>query len=92
MLPSLQTTSIIRQRGQLTIPDSIRAVISWITPGSVVTVAKIKADAIVIRPHATAAETNWNKLWRDIGLSRSHKGNYKGSLSRFITQERETRR
>ncbi|KKQ43161.1 MAG: hypothetical protein US60_C0006G0005 [Microgenomates group bacterium GW2011_GWC1_37_8] len=89
----IQATSIIRQRGQLTIPDSIRGTTSWIAPGSAVIVARVKADEIVIKPHLGEPKVvNWNKLWRNIELSRSHKGKFHGSLSQFIAEDRESRR
>ena len=85
--------SIIRQRGQLTIPDSIRGEVEWVTPGSAVTVIQNKTDEIVIRPYQGRNRgVDWDKLWTDIKLARSHKGKYQGSLSRFIAQDREGRR
>lgn len=93
MTQQLLTTAIVRARGQLTIPDSIRGEIGWISPGSVVSLATVKSDEIVIRPHSSrVGAINWNKLWRNIELARSHKGTYQGSLSQFITEDRESRR
>lgn len=89
----LQTIAIVRGRGQLTIPDGIRGKIDWVGPGSVVTVSRVKTDEIVIRPYgANTGGTDWNKLWKNIELSRSHKGTYSGSLSEFIAMDRENRR
>ncbi len=89
----VQTTAIVRGRGQLTIPDSIRDRANWVSPGSVVTVAQLRADEIVIRPHlASQNKVDWNKIWRNIELARSHKGVYSGSLSEFIAADREERR
>ena len=89
----IQATSIIRQRGQLTIPDSIRGTTNWVTVGSVVTIARVSPDQIVIKPHLGEVGTiNWDKLWRNIELARSHKGKYLGSLSQFIIEDREGRR
>lgn len=89
----LQTTTIVRSRGQLTVPRLIRNKVNWVTPGSVVTVAQVKADEIVIKPHSGSKnKADWNKLWRSIDLARSHKGTYSGSLSEFIAADRESRR
>jgi len=85
-----QTTTIIRNRGQLTIPGTIRARSSWATPGSVVTIAQVKADEIVIRPHTSQTKSLTDDLWRRIRRVRSFKG--KGtplSLSEFIAKDRE---
>lgn len=83
----LQTTSIIRDRGQLTIPDSIRKVASWTTPMSAVSISIIKPDEIVIRPHQYHKEVDWDKLWKMINKSRSFKGK-RGNLSQFIAEDR----
>lgn len=86
----LQTTSIIRDRGQLTIPDLIRGRTDWVSTGSVVTIIQVKADEIVIKPHVVGNKINWDKLWKNIELSRSYKGSYLGSLSEFIATDRES--
>jgi len=86
----LQTTAIVRDRFQLTIPDLVRAGADWVTPGSVVTVVQVKVDEIVIKPHTSVKKTDWDKLWKNIHLARSHKGVYKDSLSDFIISDRES--
>ena len=89
----LQIIAIVRGRGQLTIPDSIRSKTDWVGPGSVVTVSRVKTDEIVIKPHlANSGKTDWNRLWKNIYLSRSYTGTYSGSLSEFIASDREDRR
>jgi len=87
----LQTTAIVRNRFQLTIPDLVRVGVDWVTPGSVVTVAQVKPDEIVIRPHLIQKKTTVSDLWRRIRLVRSFKGKGKPiSLSEFIVKDRET--
>lgn len=85
----LQTTAIVRDRFQLTIPDQIRLRMRWLAPGSVVTISQVKADEIVIKPHVSAGNADWNRIWRNIKLARSHIGTYKGSLSEYIASDRE---
>ncbi len=86
----IQTTGIIRSRGQLTIPDLIRKNFGWLTPDSVVTVGIESSDAVVIRPYTpTKKRANWNKIWNLIKKCRSFKGSG-GSLSEFIVKDRET--
>lgn len=80
------TISIIRDRGQLTIPDSIRALRKWANPHSVVTIASDDPDEIVIRPHKR--EYDWDKIWEGIRKSRAIKGRGRGSLSKFIAEDR----
>ena len=68
----MKTVSIIRDRGQLTIPDSIRKVISWMTPMSAVTISVIKPDEIVIKPHQQYVD--WEKVFNNIKKARAIKG------------------
>ena len=85
----LQTISIIRSRGQLTIPDSIRRIVSWVTPMSAVTVSVVKPDEIVIKPHQT--QVDWDKIWAGIRKARAIKG--KGetlSAAEFINKDRKS--
>lgn len=82
------TVSIVRDRGQLTIPDSIRALRSRASPNSAVTISSERTDEIVIRPHRI--EINWDKLWKQMERVRSFKGKNKTSLSEFIAKDRET--
>ena len=91
-MSNLQSTTTIRQRGQLTIPDPIRKDVDWTTVGSIVTVAVEKPDKIIISPYSPVKKLNWNKLWRDIERVRSYKGKGGGNLSRFIAEDRESRR
>ena len=85
----LQTTSIIRNRGQLTIPETIRKAVSWANPLSAVSISIVHPDEIVIRPKK---EVDWDKLWKQIRRVRAFKGKGRGSLSAFIAKDRETRR
>ena len=90
MLQPVQSTAIVRQRGQLTIPDSIREITDWAQPGSVVSICRNKPDEIVIKPQFKAKkQTDWDKLLRNMQLARSFKGKYKGSLSDFIFEDRK---
>lgn len=83
----MQTTAIIRQRGQLTIPDSIREFVGWMMPTSVVTITTEKPDEIVIHPHGVKQQVEWDELWNKIKLSRSFKGK-QGNLAEFIFKDR----
>ena len=91
-MTNLQFTTIIRQRGQLTIPETVRVNVNWATVGSVVTVAVEKPDKISIQPYSSEKQLNWNKLWKDIERVRSYKGKGGGNLSEFISEDRESRR
>ena len=82
----MKTVSIVRDRGQLTIPNSIRKVVSWITPMSAVSISVVKPDEIVIKPHQK--QVNWDKIWKGIQKARSIHGEGKMSALEFIQQDR----
>lgn len=84
----VQATGVIRNRGQLTIPDAIRTLREWVSPSSVVTITSEKPDEIVIRPHQNKHQVDWDTLWQNIKLARSFKGKG-GNLSAFIATDRE---
>ena len=82
-------TAVIRQRGQLTIPDKVREGAYWLREGSVV---EIEADEEggKIKPAGRSKKIDWDKLWMMIRLSRSFKS--KGNdvpASRFVIGDRE---
>lgn len=83
----MKTISIIRQRGQLTIPESIRRAVNWISPLSAVSVSFVKPDEIIIRPHQQ--KVDWDKVWESIKKSRSIKGKGKISASAFLEKDRQ---
>lgn len=82
------TISIIRNRGQLTIPDSIRALRDWAAPNSAVIITSDRSDEITIRPHQK--EYDWDKLWKQMKRVRVFNGKNKTGLSEFIIKDRET--
>ena len=82
----MKTVSIVRERGQLTIPDSIRRLVNWVTPSSAVSISVIKPDEIVIKPHQT--QVNWDEIWENIRKSRAIKGKGNISASEFLQQDR----
>jgi len=83
----MKTTSVIRNRGQLTIPDSIRKMITWATPMSAVTISIEKPDEITIRPHEQRLD--FNEIWENIHKSRSIKGGNKVSALQILENDRE---
>lgn len=85
---NIQAVGIIRNRGQLTIPDKIRETFDWLTPSSVVTITSQKPDEIIIRPVSVNKKIDWDKIWEGIKKSRAIKGKGKGSLSKFIAEDR----
>lgn len=83
------SNAIIRQRGQLTIPDNIRQDIDWLDKNSVITIVKSGAREIKITPYnkSFADKVNWKEIWDSIKLVRSLKGK-RNNLSKFIIKDR----
>lgn len=80
-------TAVIRQRGQLTIPDQVRHIASWLQIGAVVGV-EVEEEEVRIKPYAkTTRRVDWNDVWRRIELARSFKGK-RGNLSAMIAEDR----
>ena len=84
----MKTVSIIRNRGQLTIPDSIRKFVPWVNPMSAVTISVIKPDEIVIKPHQK--QINWDKIWEGIRKSRANKGKNSISALEVLQKDRDS--
>ncbi len=84
----VQGTAIIRDRGQLTIPEKIRDVLKWVNSSSVVSLTATSDDELIIKPYGKEEQTDWSKVWLNIDLSRSYKGK-KGNLTNIIIKDRE---
>jgi bifunctional DNA-binding transcriptional regulator/antitoxin component of YhaV-PrlF toxin-antitoxin module len=81
-------TAIIRDRGQLTIPEKIRKALKWSHTNSVVSLTATSNDELIIKPYKNEEKTDWERIWLDIDLSRSYKSK-KGNLAKFIVNDRE---
>lgn len=84
----IQTTGIIRDRGQLTIPNKIRDIFHWITTNSVVSIRTTINEEMVIKPYEKEKEVDWDKIWKNLKKLRSFKGKSKKPLSKFIAEDR----
>ncbi|OGK18492.1 hypothetical protein A2799_00725 [Candidatus Roizmanbacteria bacterium RIFCSPHIGHO2_01_FULL_39_24] len=87
-MTNIQGTAIIRDRGQLTIPDKIREALKWSTPNSVVSLTTTSKNELIISTYKEQEQVNWPEIWARIKRSRSYKGK-RGNLSRFIALDRE---
>lgn len=77
---------IVRNRGQITIPDSIRKTVGWVNPLSAVSISVVKPDEIVMRPHQT--KLDWDQIWKNINASRAILGKGTGSAAEFLEKDR----
>ena len=85
----MKKISVIRERGQLTIPDSIRQAVGWVAPMSAVSISVVKPDEIVIKPHQQ--KVDWNRLWKLIKKSRSLGiGRATTSAAEFLEKDRRS--
>lgn len=84
----MKTVSIIRDRYQLTIPNSIRQIVGWVTPMSVVTISVVKPDEIIITPNQK--QINWDQIWENIRKSRAIRGKGNMSAAEFLEQDRNS--
>lgn len=81
-------TAVIRQRGQLTIPDQVRDLLVWMREGSVVGI-DIENEEVRIKPHAKAKkDIDWEGFFSKVQLARSFKGK-RGNLSSIVAEDRE---
>ena len=83
----MKSVSIIRNRGQLTIPDSIRKIAKWTSPMSAVSITIVNPGEIVIKPQGS--QVDWDEIWAGIKEARAMKG--KGdtvSTVEFLQQDR----
>lgn len=80
-------TAVIRQRGQLTVPDQIRDLLTWLETGSVVGI-DIDQEEIRITPHAQSKKIiDWDGFLSKIQLARSFRGK-RGNLSAVVVEDR----
>ncbi len=84
----MKAVSIVRDRGQLTIPDSIRKLVNWVTPQSAVSISVDKSDEIVIRPHQK--HVDWDKIWEGIRKSRAIKGKKMINATEVLQKDRQS--
>lgn len=84
----MKTISIVRERGQLTIPDSVRRLVNWVSPLSAVSISVVKPDEIVLKPHQN--HVDWDKIWESIKKSRAIHGKGKISGSAFLAKDRQS--
>ncbi len=86
-----QTIAVIRQRGQLTIPDSLRKQVSWAKSNMVISISINNINELILKPYSVEKKTGkayWKEIWGQLELCRSLKGK-RGNLSQFIVEDRE---
>ena len=85
----MRTVGIIRGRGQLTIPDSIRKIAGWANASSVVSISIENPQEIIVSPHQVLNQIQLETLFTTIKKSRAIKGKGDMSAQAFLSKERE---
>ena len=80
-------TAIIRDRGQLTIPEKIRDALVWPSSNSVISLIATPDNELLIRPYRATQKTDWKNIWKEIAKARATKGK-NGNLSQFVSLDR----
>lgn len=83
----MQTTAIIRQRKQLTIPEEISRSIAWAGENNVVRITTEGNKRIIIEAYTENAPIDWKKLRAQLSRVANYKGKH-GNLSQFIAEDR----
>ncbi|MBI2595310.1 hypothetical protein HYW46_01070 [Candidatus Daviesbacteria bacterium] len=92
-----QTISKIRERGQLTVPQSVRSALNWPEDEVMVKVTTIQDGFRVERlpvshpqhPKKKLTEKEWSRIWKNFQkISRSGRQDIK--LTDFLRQDRDT--
>lgn len=82
-----KVVSIIRDRGQLTIPDSIRKQAPWANPMSAVTITLVEPQKLVITPQR---QLDWDEISQGVKQARAIRGEGSAvSAAEFIAQDRK---
>ena len=81
-----QTTAIIRDRYQLTIPDQIRKYLTWIATQKVVKVVLLDQEKFLVEPYFER-KTNWQEVWERLKKVKTQGRQI--SLASFIVKDRE---
>lgn len=87
----IQTTAIIRDRGQLTIPEKIRKTLKWPTSNSIVLIKVTADDDILIRSYEKdIRKVDWDDIWKNIRKLRSFKIKNNLPASVLIAEDRNS--
>lgn len=82
-------TSVIRQRGQLTLPGSFRQRLDWLREDKVVQIVLNADDKVVVTPYLPSQNkknTDWNGIWKTVNKFQRKDNTI--SLSDFIIRDR----
>lgn len=83
------SSSIIRQRGQLTLPESLRRRLDWLGEDKVVQIVLNADNKVVVTPYLPSQNnknTDWNGIWKTVNKFQKKRNTI--SLSDFVIRDR----
>lgn len=83
---NLQKVSIVRNRGQLTIPEQIRRAAKWLEADSAVSISMAKANEIVIKPQKKVFDKK--EILKKVKKAQAIKGRGTISAAEFLEIDR----
>ncbi len=84
----MKNVVIVRNRGQITIPGSIRKAVGWVNPMSAVSISVVKPDEIIMKPHQS--KLDWDQIWKNVAASRAISGRGTKSAAEFLEKDRKS--
>lgn len=85
----MKSTSIIRERGQLTIPDTIRDSLTWLYPLSAVDITICDENTVMVSPHAYKKQLTWSECIQKIELAQTFPSDSKVTSDAIISADRQ---
>lgn len=82
----MKTTSIIRDRGQLTIPDTVRDAVSWLHPLAAIDIFIDNDNQVILTPHAQ--RDSWEASIKKFELAQTFTNKSTTSSTDIINQDR----
>lgn len=84
----MEATVVVRNRYQITIPESIRESFAWLIPGAVMKLISAN-NRLILQPYQAGA-VGWDEVWNTLDAV-FQKGK-KTSLADFVISDRLSRR
>lgn len=83
-----QAIAILRDRGQVTIPDEIRSSLYWMSHNSALSFSIVDPYRVSIEPQRPGVD--WDAIHASIAKARSIHGKSKQSAASFLAKDRQS--
>lgn len=81
-----QTTAIIRDRYQLTIPEEIRKYLTWVATQRAVKIVLLGQEKFLVEPYLEK-KIDWQEVWKRLKKAKTQGRQI--SLAEFVVKDRE---